>query len=122
MAAGELSARQQAEIDRAMRRAETTCRFEFSVFVGHAQGPSRDYAQRLHAALTSPARSVLVMVDPAARVLEIVTGAEVRHALDDDAVRLAASGMQSAFAAGDLVGGLTDGIGQLADAASRSRA
>ncbi len=105
-----------------MRRAETTCRFEFSVFVGHAQGPSRDYARRLHAALTSPARSVLVMVDPAARVLEIVTGAEVRHALDDDAVGLAASGMQSAFAEGDLVGGLTDGIGRLADAASRSRA
>ena len=33
-------------------------------------------AERLHAALTAPERSILVLVDPSARILEIVTGAE----------------------------------------------
>lgn len=124
MPAGEFSAAQQTEIDRAVRLAEETCRWEFSVFVGAAQGPSRAYAQRLHAALTRPARSVLVMVDPSARVLEIVTGAETREALDDEVVRGGAAKMQAAFSAGDLVGGLTHGVAHLAararDAATRA--
>lgn len=120
MAAGEFSAAQQAQIDRAMVQAEQTCRFEFSVYVGAAQGPPREYAHRLHTALTRPARSVLVMVDPSARRLEIVTGFEVRTVLDDDAVRDGAERMQTAFGAGDLVGGLTHGIAELA-ATARDR-
>lgn len=104
-----------------MRQAETTCRYEFSVYVGPAQGPARPWAQRLHAALTRPARSVLLMVDPAARVLEVVTGSDVRQVLDDGSVRLAVDGMQSAFSSGDLVGGLTHGIDQLARLAARPR-
>ena len=55
VAAGEpFSSAQLAEIDRAIRGAETTCRFEFSVFVGASDGESRPFAQRLHAALASP--------------------------------------------------------------------
>lgn len=113
------SSAQQAEIDRAIRGAETSCRFEFSVYVGTVEGPPRAYAHRLHASLSSPDRSVLILVDPASRVLEVITGAVVRRSLTDDAVRLAAAGMQSAFAGGDLVGGIKHGVGQLADAARR---
>ena len=120
MAAGEpFSAAQRAEIDRAIRGAETACRFEFSVFVGASDGESRPFAQRLHAALASPARSVLILVDPGARLLEIVTGSVVRRSLSDEAVRLAAAGMESAFAGGDLLGGIKHGVGQLADAARK---
>ncbi len=118
MPAGDaFSSAQQAEIDRAIRGAETTCRFEFSVYVGPCDGESRPFAQRLHAALVSPGRSILVLVDPAARLLEIVTGSDVRRVLTDDAVRLAAAEMQSCFGAGDLVGGITHGLAQLAGAA-----
>ncbi len=118
VAAGEaFSAAQLAEIDRAIRAAETSCRFEFSVYVGHADGESHPFAQRLHAALSSPERSVLVMVDPASRLLEVVTGSVVRRSLSDDAVRLAVAGMESSFAAGDLVGGIKHGVCQLAEAA-----
>ena len=113
------SAAQQAEIDRAIRDAETACRFEFSVYVGAADGESRPSPQRLHAALAAPARSVLILVDPAARLLEVVTGAVVRRSLSDEAVRLAVAGMQSAFSAGDLVGGIKHGVGQLAEAARK---
>lgn len=120
VAAGEgFSAAQQAEIDRAIRGAETASRFEFSVYVGAADGESRPFAERLHAALASPERSVLVMVDPSARLLEVVTGSEVRRCLTDEAVRLAIAGMESSFAGGDLVGGIKHGVGQLGDAARR---
>jgi hypothetical protein len=111
------SADQRHEIDRAIRAAETICRYEFSVYVGPADRESRPFAERLHASLIAPARSVLIMVDPAARLLEIITGSVVRRVLSDDAVRLAAVAMESAFAEGDLVGGIKRGVAQLAEAA-----
>lgn len=112
---------QRHEIDKAIRDAETMCRFEFSVFVGASEGETRPFAERLHASLVAPSRSVLVLVDPAARIVEIVTGAEARRSLDDAEVRLAALSMQTAFAAGDLVGGIKNGVLQLAEHARRPR-
>ncbi|WP_209715382.1 DUF5130 family protein [Marmoricola sp. OAE513] len=118
MASGDgFSADQRYDIDRAIRAAETACRYEFSLYVGPAEGASAEFAQRLHASLIAPGRSVLIMIDPAARVLEIVTGSVVRRVLNDDAVRLAAAAMESAFSQGDLVGGIKRGVSQLADAA-----
>lgn len=120
MANGEgFSSDQRYEIDRAIRAAETVCRYEFSVYVGAADGEAGPFAQRLHASLIAPARSVLIMVDPAARLLEIVTGSVVRRDLPDDSVRLAAVAMEAAFAHGDLVGGIKRGLVQLADAARK---
>ena len=119
MASGDgFSDDQRYEIDRAIRAAETVCRYEFSVYVGAAEEEAGPFAQKLHASLIAPSRSVLIMVDPAARLLEIVTGAVVRRVLPDDAVRLAAVAMESAFAEGDLVGGLKRGVSQLAEAAN----
>jgi uncharacterized membrane protein YgcG len=110
---------QRQEIDRAIRDAETSSRLEFSVFVGRAEGDPRSFAERLHATLVAPDRSVLVLVDPDARLLEVVTGAEAHRVLDDAEVRLAVLTMQSAFAEGDLVGGITHGVQQLAEHARR---
>jgi uncharacterized membrane protein YgcG len=106
---------QQHEIDKAIRDAETLSRIEFSVFVGRADGETRPFAERLHAALVAPDRSVLVLVDPAAKMLEIVTGKQAHLVLDDAEVKLAALTMQTAFASGDLVGGITRGVQQLAE-------
>lgn len=120
MAAGDaFSPAHRHDIDKAIRDAETLSRLEFSVFVGGAGGESRPFAQRLHAGLVAPDRSVLVLVDPAARILEIITGTEVRRVLGDGEVRLAALTMQTAFATGDLVGGITRGVHQLAEHARR---
>lgn len=120
MATGDaFSAAERHEIDKAIRDAETMCRYEFSVYVGAAEQEARPYAERLHATLTAPERSVLVLVDPAARILEVVTGSEARRVLDDAEVKLAALSMQTAFAAGDLVGGIKAGVLQLADHARR---
>lgn len=120
MSAGDaFSAAERSEIDKSIRRAETMCRFEFSVYVGASDGETRPFAERLHAALVAPGRSVLVLVDPAARIVEIVTGVEARRVLDDAEVALAALTMRTAFAAGDLVGGITAGVNQLAEHARR---
>ena len=120
MATGDaFSPAQRHEIDKAIRDAETLSRIEFSVYVGHSDGETRPFAERLHAALVAPNRSVLVMVDPAARRLEVVTGSEARRWLEDAEVKLAALTMESAFAAGDLFGGITRGVQQLAEHARR---
>lgn len=118
MAAGELthgfSHAERHQIDQAIRAAEQACRYEFSVFVGRSQGPAREFALRLHSASVAPDRSVLVLVDPAARAIEVVTGDVVRRTLTDGEVDLAIVAMRSAFAEGEIVSGLTRGITQLA--------
>jgi hypothetical protein len=55
------------------------------------------------------------MVDPDARVVEVVTGSQVRRTLRDTDVELAIAQMQTLFVAGDLVGGLRRGIQMLAE-------
>ncbi|CAI9408475.1 DUF5130 family protein [Nocardioides sp. T2.26MG-1] len=115
MRAGEFSAAERFSIEEAIRSAEQVSRYEFSVFVGRAEGEPHEFASRLHAALVAPERSVLVLVDPAARALEIVTGSVVRRHLTDQEVELSAVQMQSSFAVGDLVGGLRRGLQMLAD-------
>jgi uncharacterized membrane protein YgcG len=109
------SANDKVALDETIRKAEQLSRAEFSVFVGHAEGEPRAFACSLHATLVAPARSVLIMVDPDARALEVVTGSQVRRTLHDTQVELAVAQMQSQFAAGDLVGGLRRGIQMLAE-------
>ena len=116
---GRLSARFSATdkvaLDETIRKAERLSRVEFSVFVGHAEGEPRTYALTLHGTLVAPARSILILVDPDARALEVVTGGSVRRTLSDHQVELAVVQMQSLFAEGDLVGGLRRGIQMLAE-------
>jgi hypothetical protein len=115
------SSAEHAALDATIRRAEQLCRMEFSIFVGNAEGEPRDFATSLHNTLVAPSRSILVMVDPTRRVLEIVTGNYVRRTLTDREVELAALHMQQDFAAGDLAGGLRRGIEMLAEHARPPR-
>jgi uncharacterized membrane protein YgcG len=112
---GEFNAAERVQIDEAIRRAEQISRFEFSVFVGRVDGEPRAFATQLHNSLVAPPRSILILVDPSARVLEIVTGGIVRRNLTDKEVELTALQMQTSFADGDLVDGLRRGIQMLAD-------
>jgi uncharacterized membrane protein YgcG len=116
VAAGDpFSGAERAALDAAIRKAEQLSRAEFSVFVGKAEGEPRAFATRLHNSLVAPARSILIMVDPTVRAIEVVTGAHVRRTLSDSEVELAIIAMQTAFAEGDLVGGLRRGLALLAD-------
>jgi uncharacterized membrane protein YgcG len=116
VAAGDrFTASERVALDETIRKAERLSRVEFSVFVGHAEDDFRAFALSLHGALAAPARSILIMVDPDERALEVVTGREVRRTLRDQQVELAVAAMQSLFAAGDLVDGLRRGIQMLAE-------
>jgi hypothetical protein len=119
--AREFTASQRVSLDQAIRAAEQVSRCEFSVFVGAAEGEPRAFAERLHAALSTPGRSVLVMVDPAAHLIEVVTGAEVRRVLSDREVAFAVLEMETEFAGGELLRGLRRGIAMLAMGARAPR-
>jgi hypothetical protein len=119
--AREFTAAQRVSLDQAIRAAERVSRCEFSVFVGRAEGDPRRFAESLHAALSTPSRSVLLMVDPTARLIEIVTGSDVRRVLSDQEVALAVLEMRSEFAGGELVRGLRRGVSMLAMSARAPR-
>jgi len=118
---GELKPAERYQVEDAIRAAEQLSRFEFSVFVGRADGEPRAFATQLHNRLVAPSRSVLIMVDPDHRVLEIVTGGLVRRTVSDREVDLVAMQMQGYFVADDLVGGLRHGIAMLAEHAAAPR-
>ncbi|MBC2933186.1 DUF5130 family protein [Nocardioides sp. zg-1228] len=117
MAAGEaLSDTDRLALDKSIRLAEQASRFEFSVYVGPVEGDdARTWATRLHNRLVVPARSVLILVDPRRRVVEVVTGGDVRRVLTDAEVERAVEAMTSDFAAGHLLAGLQRGIALLAE-------
>lgn len=104
-------------LKRAIRNAEASSGLKFSVYLGRADGDPRQHAIRLHDALESSEESVLVLCDPFAKALEIVTGKHARRSLDDAECKLAAATMQSSFAAGEIIGGLSHGLQQLGSAA-----
>jgi uncharacterized membrane protein YgcG len=116
-----LTAGDRRSIVKAVRSAESQSGCDFSVLIEAAESDARAYAEELHAGLDNAPNSVLVFVDPVARQLEIVTGSTVRRFLGDSEVALAALHMQTSFAAGDFVGGITQGVQQLADHARRPR-
>ncbi|MCD6639677.1 MAG: DUF5130 domain-containing protein [Nocardioides sp.] len=122
MAAGELlSDADRITLDRVIRRAEQASRFEFSVYAGPAgEDDTRSFAERLHASLVAPARSVLILVDPGRRATEVVTGEDVRRYLTNSEVELALLAMQDEFAEGRICAGLVRGIPLLAEHARRS--
>jgi uncharacterized membrane protein YgcG len=108
---------QRDEIVKAIADAERVSGRKFSVYVGASEAESRPFAEQLHARLDDPDNSVLIMVDPAARQLEIVTGAIVRRTVSNRQAALASLTMQTAFATGDLTRGLLSGLQQLAESA-----
>jgi uncharacterized membrane protein YgcG len=109
---------QVREISRACSTASAESGLHFSVYIGAVEGDIREHAERLHAALGPGATDgALVLVAPGDRQLEIVTGKQSARRLSDRACALAALSMTTAFAGGDLVGGIVTGLRMLSEAA-----
>ena len=119
MAAGDrFSDAERARLDAAIRAAEQVCRAEFSIYVGSTQGEQpRRFATSLHNSLVAPSRSIVIMVDPDQRAVEVVTGGHVRRTLTDERAQEAVAAMTHRFADDELVEGLTAGIRELAEGA-----
>jgi hypothetical protein len=106
------------DIERVVAAASEQTGLNFSLYVGGADGDIRDAAEKLHASLGDNApRSVLIMVDPGDRLLEIVTGEQSARRLSDRACTLAALSMTTSFAGGALTNGIVTGVLMLAEAA-----
>ena len=114
------AASERYAIDKAIRRAETLCRFEFSVFVGTAEG---DAAGVRRPACTTrwsrPSRSILIMVDPDRPAPSRSSPAATCAASLSDPRSTSSRWRCADFAVGDLVGGLKRGIEMLAEHARR---
>jgi hypothetical protein len=113
--------RERDDVERARRIAEGDTGLRFSVYVGALGADSRASAVALHAALTDPVSSVLVAVDPGARRVEVVTGSMSRRWLDDRGCALAVLAMTTSFSAGDLAGGIVNGLRALGEHARHPR-
>jgi uncharacterized membrane protein YgcG len=121
--AGEaFSAGQVQSIERALDQAHSESGLDYSVFVGAPEGELREQGRKLLGALGEGAdRAVVVVVDPAQRRLEILTGATAARYLDDRATALGAMSMTSSFTAGDLAGGIVAGLHTLSEHARHPR-
>lgn len=117
---GPFNTRQLLRLDEALRVADRSTGLTFSVYIGDLDEPVRGHAEKLHAQLGDPDRSVLVAVSPNQRVLEIITGSVARKRILDREAKLAALSMVAAFGGGDLAGGIISGLDQLATHAGRS--
>jgi hypothetical protein len=116
---GPFTTPQLLRLDEALRLADQSTGLTFSVYVGDLDEPSRGHAEKLHAQLVDPDRSVLLAISPNQRLLEVVTGAQARKRIPDRSAKLAALSMAAAFSGGDLAGGVVTGLAQLADHAGK---
>ncbi len=119
-----LSVAQQERIERAVAQCRERNGLDVSVVVGDLQVTDlslfREASETLHAALGERAHAaVLMVVAPGQRRVEIVTGPAARRRVPDRVAALAVLSMTTAFAGGDLAGGIVDGLRQFADAAGK---
>jgi hypothetical protein len=107
-----------ARLDEALTMSSRETGLRFTLYLGDLGMPTRVRAEELHARSgANPAESVLIAVSPGQRVVEVVTGAAAARRLPDRACALAVLSMTGSFSAGDLVGGIVNGLRQLSDQA-----
>lgn len=115
-----LSEAQRGALSRSVESTERATGLSVVVHVGPLPD-GRASAEALLARQGDAAQgTVVVAVDPASRRLEIVTGSRAGAQVDDRTCGLASLAMTSSFVAGDLVGGLRNGLQVLADHGRRA--
>jgi hypothetical protein len=117
------SYRELARIDEALTMSSRETGLRFTLYIGDLGPRTRARAEELHGRSGgNPAESVLVAVSPGQKVVEVVPGSPASRRMPDRACALAVLSMTSSFAAGDLVGGIVNGLRQLSDQAGHPAA
>jgi hypothetical protein len=107
-----------ARLDEALTMSSRETGLRFTLYIGDLGKRTRVQAEEMHARSGgNPVDSVLIAVSPGQKVVEVVTGAGASRRLPDRACALAVLSMTTSFAAGDLVGGIVNGLRQLSDQA-----
>jgi uncharacterized membrane protein YgcG len=116
-----LSVGQQERIEHTVSLCRSQNGLDVSVLVGDLDIDTAGFragAETLHAALGERAHNaVLLVVAPGQRRVEIVSGPAARRRVPDRVAALAVLSMTTAFAGGDLAGGIIDALRQIAQAA-----
>ncbi len=107
------STRGRGEVQRALQYAGEASGLKFAVVVREVDGPLRAYAERVHAGMDDPPRSVLLVLDPAVRGLEIVTGDRARRRIPDASCATVSTAIGRAIGEGGIVRGVVTGLQQL---------
>ena len=102
-----------ARIVQGRQEAERISGLHFSVWIGDSDEEPRRQAERLHAALSDPERSVYLACNTKLRTLEVVTGSHARQTLTDEECVLATGTMKDIAATGDLTEALVMGLHHL---------
>ncbi|WP_409329561.1 DUF5130 family protein [Trujillonella humicola] len=119
---GPFSLQELSRLDEALTMSSRETGLRFTLYLGDLGQRTRSRAEELHATSGGdPAESVLLAVSPGQRVVEVVTGHGAARRLPDRACALAVLSMTNSFAAGDLVGGIVNGLRQLSDQAGHPR-
>ena len=112
-----------ARLDEALTMSSRETGLRFTLYIGDLGKQTRVRAEELHARSGgNPTESVLIALSPGQRVVEVVTGAGAARRLPDRACALAVLSMTGSFAAGDLVGGIVNGLRQMSDQAGHPAA
>ena len=117
------SYRELARLDEALTMSSRETGLFFNLYIGDLGAQTRVRAEELfeHSG-GNLAESVLLAISPGQRVVEVVVGAAASRRLPDRACALAVLSMTNAFASGDLVGGIVNGLRQLSDQAGHPAA
>jgi hypothetical protein len=107
-----------ARLDEALTMSSRETGLRFTLYIGDLGKLTRIRAEEMFAQSGDHlAESVLIAVSPGQRVVEVVTGAGAARRMPDRACALAVLSMTGSFAAGDLVGGIVNGLRQMSDQA-----
>jgi len=110
-----VTAQQRLAIEEIVTAAESLCGLSFKVYVGKLDDRREGAEALLHNSSGDASRTVLTAIDPTSRALEIVTGSHAAKVVDDRTCALAALAMTSSFQAGELIGGIRNGINLMAE-------
>ena len=123
MAAGErLTKRDRARLARAIEQAEETSGLQLCVYLGPADGESRQHAEHLFQAAGAHTRpAVMLYVAPGARRVEIVVAPHLTDRVSDAAAQSTIEEMIPLLAAGNVLSGLEIGLQRIAAAAGPAR-
>lgn len=123
MAAGEqVSKQDRARLERAVAQAEDATGLQLCVYLGPADGHTREHAEQLLAAASAKSRpAVMLYVAPEARKVECVVAPGLTDRISDAAAQQAVDAMLPLLAAGEFAGGLEVGLQRLAEAAGPPR-
>lgn len=117
MVGGELTDVEKRRVNVTIAEVEAITGLEFCVLLrSDVAVDGRQAAERFFHRLGLHERpAVMILVSPPARALEVVTAPELSSRLSDEHCRTAVEIMTELFAAGDLCGGLEQGLLALAE-------